>query len=152
MTLTHSAEPRSARRALAAIGIATLAVSLWTIFVRSVSVESPVSLEGLERFGFEPYLFGLAAQELAVPLVLLFLVSRLSLFRRVVVDQASARDEWFLALLLVSVQILFFLYRWNRFAAAEESVTWGYFVVFAAALMGGWRTGLLAVCRRERLS
>jgi LytS/YehU family sensor histidine kinase len=92
---------------------------------------------------FDPYVVGFAVQELLLPLMLLYLFSRLSLFRRVVTDTAVRPDEYRLPAVLGLIQLLVFAYRYALVEVMGDQVTLGVFVVIVAGLMGGWRVGLL---------
>lgn len=142
------AEPGSSTRLrlLIAIGAATVLLLFWTLFVRASNAVSGLTLESFEQLGFNQYFWGFAAQELFVPLVLLFVFSRTALFRRVVTrpdvsDIPPADLAWLIAV-LAGIQLLFFGYEYWLIVTEEQQVTLGLLMVLVAGLLGGWRAGL----------
>lgn len=124
------------------ITLTTLLTFLWALFVRA-SYQTVTSWQSLKLFGFNPYFFGVAAQEIIIPLGLIYFFSRTPLFRRVVVSRSVAADD-FLPLLgaLLLIQGLAFLYRFGLISLINEQATLGFLLVVIAALLGGWRVGL----------
>ena len=124
------------------ITLTTLLTFLWALFVRA-SYGTTSSWQSLKLLGFNPYYVGIAAQELIIPLVLVYFFSRTPLFRRVVTSHSVAADD-FLPLLgaLLLIQALAFLYRFGLISLIHEQATLGFLLVVIAALLGGWRVGL----------
>ncbi len=133
--------PAWMRPALAILA-ATALLLLWSGYVYTSITDQPRSLESLASLGFDPYWFGLAAQEVAVPLVLLFLFSRTALFHRAVTGGMRRRDRLLLPLVLLAITLLYFLSQYGLISVSREQATLGFFTVFVAALLGGWPTGL----------
>ncbi|MCB8963080.1 MAG: histidine kinase [Ardenticatenales bacterium] len=138
------ASPRLRRQG--SILIATLLMLLLLSFLRWNFDLQPLEASLLaENFDFEPYLFGVAFQELLVPIVLLFLFSRTPLFRRLVTsEKREPADTLKLILALIVLQLLFGLYRFGftRFLDGSQ-VSFGFFFVIVAGLLGGWPAGLI---------
>ena len=121
---------------------ATALLFLWAGYVRSAITDQPPSLDSLAAMDFDPYWFGLAAQEVAVPLVLLFLFSRTPLFHRTVTGATGRRDRLLLALALLGITLLYFLSQYGLITVTRDQATLGVLMVFVAALLGGWPVGL----------
>ncbi|MBK7896307.1 MAG: histidine kinase [Anaerolineaceae bacterium] len=128
---------------LMATAVAAAAILFWALFVRSSNIGEPF------RFGptadielFNPYLLGIAVQEILVPLALIYGLSRTALFRRVVTETAVPPDEWRLIGLLLGMQFLVFLVRLGLANAINDQVTVDLLLVLVAGLLGGWRAGL----------
>lgn len=125
--------------------LALLATALflgWVYFVRSGQVAEPLRWPQTRGFEFDPYVFGLGAQEYALPLVLLLVLSRTALFRRIVTGAASQRDLGLLAVALVALQIIYAVAQYGLIKALDDQATVGFLVVFAAGWLGGWQVGL----------
>lgn len=122
---------------------ATLALIAWTLFVRASGGIGPFPWNELGDLSIlPPYSVGLAAQEIVVPLVLLYLFSRTALFRRVIIHHTEAQDDLRLFGMLALFQGLSFLY-YLRFAPINDDwVTTGAFWVLVAGFLGGWPMGL----------
>lgn len=127
---------------LAGLVAATLAALGWALFLRATNSDSPISFASLREISYNPYMFGIAAQELALPLLLLLFFSRTALFQRALLPNTSAIDLLRLALILCGIQALFFLYRYGIYTIVNDVVYFGMFVVLVAGLLGGWRVGL----------
>ena len=97
-----------------------------------------------ENFDLEPFLFGVAFQELLVPLILLLFFSRTALFRRIVTgEQRRQVDTLKLLAVFILLQIIFGWYRFGFSQFMETSqVTSGFFFVIVAGMLGGWPVGL----------
>lgn len=129
------------KRPFLLIALTTLLTVLWALFVRA-SFGVNTSLQSLAQLGFNPYFFGVAAQELLIPLGLVYLFSRMPLFRRVVTNGVAAADLTPLLGALLLIQGLAFLYRFGLISLIHEQTTLGFLLVVIAALLGGWRVGL----------
>ncbi len=140
-TLSEQPLPAWIRPALAIL-LATALLMLWAGYVYSAITDQPRTLAGLAAIDFDPYWFGLAAQEVAVPLVLLFLFSRTALFHRVVTGAMGRWDHLLLALALLGITLLYSLSQYGLTTVTKEQATLGFLVVFVAALLGGWPIGL----------
>jgi LytS/YehU family sensor histidine kinase len=125
-----------------ALLLATLGLIFWTFYIRAAN-EVTTSLTNLGEFGFEPYLLGLAAQELVLPLFLLFLLSRTTLYQRVTEEIATTVDQQRLGLILVASTLLFYVGQYGLITAQQDRATTGFFIVFVAGLLGGWQIGLV---------
>ena len=137
------ASPRLLRQG--SIVVATILMLLLLSFLRWNYNLQPLEASLLaENFDIEPYLFGVAFQELLVPIVLLFFFSRTPLFRRLVTtEERTPADIAKLIGALIALQLVFGLYRFGftRFMDGSQ-VTFGFFFVIVAGLLGGWPTGL----------
>lgn len=132
-----------AGRTVAAISAATVLFLFWSLFIRASTVEGPISLGAWNGLSFDPYYFGLAAQELAIPLLLVLIFSRTALFRRTVAGRPAARDGLWLLLVLVGMQVITFFSQLALARANDAWITYGLFLVFVAGMLGGWRMGAL---------
>lgn len=121
---------------------ALLVLLFWVFYIRAAN-EVTGSLTNLAEFGINPYTLGLAAQELALPVFLLFLLSRTALYRRVVEESATTIDHQRLSMILVGITVLFYIGQYGLITVQEDRATTGYFIVFVAGLLGGWQTGLV---------
>lgn len=130
------------KRPLFLITLTTFLTFLWALFVRA-SFNVTSSWQSLTHLGLNPYFFGVAAQEIIIPLGLVYFFSRTPLFRRVVTSESVAAAD-FAPLLgaLLLVQGLSFLYRFGLISLIHEQATLGFLLVVIAALLGGWRVGL----------
>ena len=128
---------------MVAILLATIFLIFWVLFARSANVYEPFSTTAFNEIGFNIYLFGPAIAELALPLFLLFLVSRTQFFGRIVGRLGSRTDQIRLTAILIAIQLLFLFYQHSLEPVTENIVTYGYFVVIVAGLLGGWQAGLL---------
>jgi hypothetical protein len=97
-----------------------------------------LSLTDLINLEFGAYEFGIVFQELFIPVALVYLLSSLGFFRRVVGGKAIRRDKLTFFGLLVVIQILSL----NYTILTKELATFGVFVVVTGGLLGGWRIGL----------
>ncbi len=143
-TLPHEPGGATRHQAWALAAGATVAVLLWTLFVRSSGFGEPFVFPAGEEFAlFNPYLLGFGVQEMLIPLALLYGLSRTAVFRRVVTEpQPTQRDRWLLLGLLLGLQVLVFLVRLALVRQAEDQVTVDLLLVLVAGLLGGWRLGL----------
>ncbi len=128
---------------LMATAVATAAILAWALFVRSTNVGEPFSFAPRADIElFNPYLLGIAVQEILVPLALIYGLSRTALFRRLMTDTAVPRDEWRLIGVLLGSQLLVFFVRQGLARGLNDQVTFDLLVVLVAGLLGGWRAGL----------
>ncbi len=125
------------------IGIATLLMILWTLFVRSSTIDPNFAPEDFGTFGTDPYSIGFAITELILPIVLLFGLSRTDLFREAIERKLSQRRILEFILVFVGIQSLFLVYRFFLSNFLDDLVILGYFTVIVAGLIGGWRVGLV---------
>ena len=121
---------------------ALVVLIFWVFYIRAAN-EVTTSLTNLAEFGINPYTLGLVAQELVLPVFLLFLLSRTSLYRRIVEETATVVDQQRLGLLLIGITLLFYVGQYGLIMVQEDRATTGYFIVFVAGLLGGWQTGLV---------
>ncbi|GJM42322.1 MAG: hypothetical protein DHS20C20_26040 [Ardenticatenaceae bacterium] len=129
---------------LIATAVAAAAILFWALFVRSSSGGDPFSFDMWNDFDlFNPYLLGIAVQEILVPLVLVYGFSRTALYRRMVTHTAVSPDEWRLLGVLVGIQLLVLLVRLAVARTLENQVTFDWLIVLVAGLLGGWRAGLV---------
>lgn len=135
--------PPNRTNTLMATAVATAAIVVWALFVRSTNVGEPFTLANWADFElFNPYLLGIAVQEILVPLALIYGLSRTALFRRVVTETAVPPDEWRLLGVLLGIQLLVSLVRLGLARSIGDQVTVDLLVVLVAGLLGGWRAGL----------
>lgn len=120
----------------------TAVAILWVLFIRADS-EFALNRESLQTIGLNPYYFGLAVQEILVPIGLVYLLSRTELFRQAVTQALSESNRIRLLLLLVGIQLLVALFRYGIIAYTREEATFGFFIVLVAGLLGGWRAGFV---------
>ena len=129
--------------------LATLVLIFWLFYIRAAN-EVTGSLTKLGEFGFEPYALGLAAQELALPLFLFFLLSRTALYQRITEgkmtetgETATVTDHQWLGLILVAITVLFYVGQYGLITVQQDRATTGFFIIFVAGLVGGWQIGLI---------
>ena len=141
--LEQSGQVLSARRAqlalLGALTLAQLGFSLWVHWAKDVAAPSRYSLTHLH---FDPYTVGLIVQETLIPVALVFLLSHLGAFQRLVGGLGRRRDGWTLFVLLTLVQVLFYAYGSTLNRLELYQVTRGYTLVMMAGLLGGPLLGL----------
>lgn len=121
--------------------LATLFLLFWIFYIRAANGVVD-SLTNWRAFGFDPYALGLAAQELALPLFLLFLLSRTALYRRIVEESATTADHQWLGASLIAMTVLFYVGQYGLITVQQDRATSGYFIIFVAGLLGGWPIGL----------
>jgi LytS/YehU family sensor histidine kinase len=122
--------------------VVTLAVLALALYARQISGYSPLSLADLTSFEFDSYALGIAIQELAVPVVLVYIFSTTALFRRVISGEAKARDTLKLFGVLLVIQLLSLNYLFALSVLTNEQITFGTLIVVVGSLLGGWRMGL----------
>ena len=127
--------------------LATVAAFALALYARRVSEYPPLSLAGLTAFEFDPYSVGFVLQELALPVVLIYVLSTTPLFRRIIGGEAvpqisRERDTLKLFGGLAVIQILSLGYSLGFLFLADEQVTFGVLLVVVSSLLGGWRFGL----------
>ena len=136
---------RSARRSMILAGAAvlvTLAAFALAWYARRISEFPPLSLADLTHFGFDPYVIGFAVQELVIPIALIYLFSSTALFRQVISGGAAPQAGLKLFGALAIIQLLFSTYDIGLFFLTNDHITFGFLVVVAGGLLGGWRVGL----------
>jgi LytS/YehU family sensor histidine kinase len=139
-TLSKLTSPRIIR--LGAILIVTLAAFALALYARWISEYPPLSLADLTHFEFDSYALGIAIQELAVPIVLVYIFSTTPLFRRVISGETMARDTLKLFGVLLVIQLLSLNYLFALSFLTDEQITFGTLIVVVGRLLGGWRMGL----------
>ena len=123
----------------------TVTLALYALFIRSTSTDNALSFKPLQELTLSAYHIGLYAREIAVPLILLFLLSRFRLFQRVTTSTKPARkDLAIITVVLIAIQVAVHLLTVSQIAADQDSMSLGVFVPFAAGLLGGWRVGLIS--------
>ncbi|MEM7114319.1 MAG: histidine kinase [Chloroflexota bacterium] len=125
-----------------ALVLGTAVAILWVLFIRAGS-NFTLSTESLREFSLNPYFFGLAVQEILIPVGLVYLLSRTNLFRQAVTNKLTDADSLKLLLLLVGTQLLAFIFRFGLISFTREEATFGFFVVIVAGIVGGWRAGAI---------
>lgn len=118
-----------------------IAVAL-ALYIRSLSKLPPLTLAELTAFEFDPYAVGLAVQELAVPIVLIYLFSATSLFRRIINNESTEGDRLNLFGALVLIQLASAGYILGLTTITHDQITFGFLIVIIGGLLGGWRVGL----------
>lgn len=121
--------------------ITLIAIAL-ALYVRSLSKLPPLTLGELTAFEFDPYAVGLAVQELAVPIVLIYLFSATSLFRRIINNETIQGDRLKLFGALVLIQLVSAGYILGLSTLTNDQITFGFLMVIIGGLLGGWRIGL----------
>ncbi|MEM8857842.1 MAG: histidine kinase [Chloroflexota bacterium] len=118
------------------IFVATL---IYYILAQSFSGERLNSpFETIANDGTNPYLFGVAVQEMLLPLVLLVIFMTRPLFQSFIAEPSQVNtNQVTLIFALVELSYIFFVFRFG-----ELYVAYGLFVIAAAGLIGGWRMGL----------
>ncbi|MFK7803956.1 MAG: sensor histidine kinase [Anaerolineae bacterium] len=121
----------------ALIGAATL---LYYILAQAFQTEifsSP--LQALTDSGTNPYLFGIAVQEVLLPLALLVILTTRPLFQQFVSGQRNRQQTRQLVLIFAVIELanLAFVFNFD-----DWYVTFGLVVIAAAGLIGGWRFGI----------
>lgn len=148
------AAPRSAwLPSVVAILVATLLLGFWVLYVRSATDAQPLAWEPWLGLGFDAYYVGMATREIALPLVLLLLLSRTALFRRLVhrlhgrpgqaEAAASAADQYRIGALMVGILLLFLLSQFGLQSLSQDQTTVGFFILLLAGWLGGWQLGLI---------
>jgi anti-sigma regulatory factor (Ser/Thr protein kinase) len=144
-TDTQDAFPRWLRP-LGLIALFSLLLLAWTIFVHASNAHDPWAWGNLLHLSLEPYLVGIAAQEMLLPVALLFLFSRSRLFRRAIGAengiQLPSKDYFRLFLILVAGQLVYGLYLYGLIRSTENSITLGVFFALLAGLLGGLPAGV----------
>ncbi|MEM7113464.1 MAG: histidine kinase [Chloroflexota bacterium] len=119
--------------------LTTLFFALLALFVRA---EQETTLDaGLEVVTFDFHTLGLALQELLIPLALLYLLSNLPLFERVLTSKTNESDNRNLILALIGIQTVAFAINWALDSAEAGFVTFGLLLPIVAGLLGGLRAG-----------
>jgi len=121
---------------------ALVVLIFWVFYIRAAN-EVTISLTDWAEFGINPYTLGLVAQELVLPVFLLFLLSRTALYQRIGEERATTTDHQRLGLILVGITSLFYIGQYGLITVQEDRATTGYFIAFVAGLLGGWQTGLV---------
>jgi signal transduction histidine kinase len=130
-------------RPAALIAPASALLLAWAVFLRANNDLPPLNWGGLGEVGFDPYIVGIAAQEMLLPVALLFLFSRWSLFRRCISsDQGADGVRWRLLLVMAGGQILYGIYQFGLIRSTDAAVTLGLVMAVAAGVLGGWPVGL----------
>ncbi|MEM9776628.1 MAG: histidine kinase, partial [Chloroflexota bacterium] len=88
--------------------------------------------------GTNPYLFGVAVQEMLLPLLLMVIFTTRPLFQTFVTDPSQS-GRMRVALIFALIEMVYLIFVFNF---GELWVTFGLFVIAAAGLIGGWRVGL----------
>ncbi|MEM9776481.1 MAG: hypothetical protein AAF902_18025, partial [Chloroflexota bacterium] len=116
-----------------------LATFVYYILAQSFSGEIFTSpLATIADSGTNPYLFGVAVQEMLLPLLLMVIFTTRPLFQTFVTDPSqSGRMRVALVFALIEMVYLIFVFNFG-----ELWVTFGLFVIAAAGLIVGWRVGL----------
>ena len=97
-----------------------------------------LSMESWQGLTVDLWFIGLTVQRLALPLVLLFLLSTTRLFERVVTEQTHPPDYWYLLGSLLGIQLLSLVY----FSLTENDPVAVFFMVIIALLLGNRWIGL----------
>ncbi|MEM7336109.1 MAG: histidine kinase [Chloroflexota bacterium] len=128
--------------AIIGIGITTFIMILWTLFVRSATIDPNFSPDTLGSLKINPYTLGFGVTEFILPIVLLFGLSRTALFREAIEERLTQRRTIEFILVFMGIQTLFLIYRFILNNFLDDLVILGYFTVIVAGLVGGWRVGL----------
>jgi signal transduction histidine kinase len=131
------------RQPLLWIALACALLLAWAVFVRANNDYPPLDWGRFRELGFDPWVVGFAAQEMLLPVALLFLFSRWPLFRQCITRNPETTGlRWRLFLVLAGGQILYALYQYGLIRATESSVTLGLIMAVAAGVLGGLPVGL----------
>jgi signal transduction histidine kinase len=118
----------------------------WAIFVRNINDHDPIRWAGLFAVTFDPYSMGLSAQEILLPVALIFIFSRFQFVTRLIGagDDPATRtaDKRKLLFLMLAAQLLYGIYLFGLISSNENSINLGLFLVIAAGLLGGLPVGL----------
>jgi signal transduction histidine kinase len=137
----HSSQPQLRTALLVFLACALLLA--WAVFVRASNDYPPLDWGQLRALGFDPWVVGTAAQEMLLPVALLFLFSRWPLFRRCITsDLAAEALRWRLFLIMAGGQLLYGLYQYGLIRSTESSITLGLVMAVAAGVLGGLPVGL----------
>lgn len=120
-------------------GLIVAATLLYYISAQAFQSEifsSPLAV--ISDTGADPYLLGLAIQEMLLPLALLVILTTRPIFQQFVSGFHLKGQAQRLLLIFAFIELVYILY----VTTFEWSVTFGLFVIVAAGLIGGWRFGL----------
>ena len=126
---------------LGALGLISLAQLMFIALVRRIKGIDYFDLNALFNFHIDVYDTGYFVKELIVPVALIFLLTGLPFFKRLVTGREYRMDSLFLFFGLCLVQGAFFAYSYSSRPLDWEPLGI-YFVVLAAGFLGGWRVGL----------
>ena len=124
------------------IGIVSVTV-LQAAYMMYVRQEKEIYFNTAAFFEFHVDAFdaGFIVQQLVIPVALLFIISNLPFFKRLMNAKARRGDKALLFAALAFTQLAFFAYTYsfgtNDFVALDS-----FFVVLAAGFLGGWLMGL----------
>lgn len=133
---------RAIRQTGIAVLLATAILAFWLYFIRSGRGDFSVDLSLLGSFGIDPYLLGIAIQELLPPVILFLVLSRTSLFQRAVSNELQPSESAVLTAILVVIFVLFVVFEFWIVNALQVQITFGIFIVTIAGLLGGLYAGL----------
>ncbi len=120
----------------------SLAAFALAVYVRQFSEQPPLLPLDLTAFEFGPYAIGFAVQELAFPVVLIYIFSTTALFKRIINGETIPRDTLKLFGVLAVIQLFTLSYYLLLSSLADDQVTFGVLIVVTGSLLGGWRVGL----------
>lgn len=131
---------RAAR--LGGLVVVTLVAFALALYTRQLSNLPPLALPDLVAFEFDAYSIGLAVQELAVPVVLIYIFSTTALFRRIINGEAIPGDALKLFGVLAIIQLLSAAYVLSLSIFTNDQITFRFLIVIIGGWLGGWRVGL----------
>ena len=118
------------------IAAATLLYYLSAQAFQSEIFSSPLAV--ISDTGADPYLLGLAIQEMLLPLALLVILTTRPLFQQFVTGDRKQGQPQKLILVFAAIELIYIFYA----LSFDWSITFGLLVIVAAGLIGGWRFGL----------
>ncbi|MCA9836944.1 MAG: histidine kinase [Trueperaceae bacterium] len=125
---------------LIALAIITVGQMVFVQLVKRLKGIDYFDLNSLTNFHIDIYDTGFFVKELIVPVALLFLLSGLPPFKRLVTGRERRLDSLLLFGALCLIQLAFFFFSYSSRPVDYEPLGI-YFVVLAAGYLGGWRIG-----------
>lgn len=129
------------RTGLIALLLGISALQIIFINIIGQSKEIYFNTGSLWSIHLDAYDAGFLVQQLVIPIALLFIISNLPFFKRIVNGQARVGDKGLLFASLTVTQLAFFAYTYsigsNDFVGLDS-----FFVVLVAGFLGNWLTGL----------
>jgi LytS/YehU family sensor histidine kinase len=90
---------------------------------------------------FAPYRIGLAMQEVAIPVALIYLFSSTRLFQRTVNNEATLRDSFMLWGVLSLIHFLYPNHVFGLYKFGQDVTTFGLLIIITGGMLSGWKIG-----------